>query len=159
MATTYQLIRDQQLTVIEALTPSFRADVPFRRHKEPAEFVGWAEENKAACWRRFEILCNFDIEKQGIGDGNKWQLEHSMTLIVAYPREFGKYGAANERSLDVCIIDDFVQIDEAIGPDGASLGNWVSGLDDCRLGAMNVTKNPGAILAAYTYRLLYDRSY
>lgn len=163
MATTFALIRDQQLSVIEALTPAVSSGAKFRRHRGELEFTGWVEANPGACWRRFELLNSFNLAADGLtnaGDGNAvWQFQHDEVLVVAYPRQLGKYGAQNERDLDDMIDSDLAQIDEAIGPDGSALANWVNGLDDCRRTGVAVTRTAGAVLVACTYSLLYDRSY
>jgi hypothetical protein len=163
VATTYATIRDRQIAVIEALTPALTSAAKFRRHRGEVEFTAWVEANMAACWRRFEILNSFNLAADGLtnaGDGNAlWQFEHDEVLVVAYPRQFGKYGAQNERDLDDMIDSDLAQIDEAIGPDGSALANWVNGLDSCRRTAVSVTRTGGAVFVASTYSLLYDRSY
>jgi hypothetical protein len=91
------------------------------------------------------------------GTGTLWQVEQSFTLVVAYPREYGKYGAENERDLDDCIDSDLAQIDKAIGPDGN--GSWVSGLDNCVRTSVAASKTDACVFVASTYQLLYDRSY
>lgn len=163
MATTFATIRDQQISVIEALTPALHAGTKFRRHRGEQEFIAWVNENPAACWRRFEILNSFNLAHEGLtnaGDGNAlWQFQHDERLVLAYPRQLGKYGAQNERDLDDMIDSDLAQIDEAIGPDGSALANWVSGLDDCRRTALEVTRTANAVFAASTYSLNYTRSY
>jgi len=163
VATTFALIRDQQLSVIEALTPAVQSGTRFKRHRGDVEFLAWVEANPSACWRRFELLNAFDYGHDGLTNagsgGALWQLAHSAQLVMAYPRQMGKYGQQNERDLDDMIDSDLAQIDEAIGPDGSALANWVSGLDDCRRSSLNVTRTTTAVLVLSTYSLLYDRSY
>jgi hypothetical protein len=167
VATTYATIRDKQVTVVQALTPAIKSGTPFRvfRGEGQLEFPAWVEANPNACWRRFEILNNFNITMSGLtnagGSGTLWQFSHDATLVIAYPRQFGRYGADNERELDDVIDSDLAQIDKAIGPDGNAIGNWVDGLDSCTRqdNPPSVTKTQGAVLVACTYSLLYDRSY
>lgn len=161
MATTYPLIRDQHIAQIRAITPALRSDRPFRVHRDEDEFADWCKENAKACWRRFEMLSNTDHELHGMtnagGTGTLWQVEQTLTLMVAYPRMYGKFGADNERDLDDAIDSDLAQIDKAIGPDGN--GSWVSGLDVCERIGVQATKTDEVVFVASTYRLLYDRSY
>jgi len=163
MATTYPLIRDNFISALQAIAPAFRADLKFIVHREAVEFVEWVNANAKACWRRFEMLSNVDYELGGLtnagGSGTIWNIQQGMTLLVAYPRELGKYGADNERDLDDAIDSDLAQLDKVIGGDGSANGNWVTGLDDCRRESVAATKTPQAVIVSCTYRLLYDRSY
>src|SRR3990167_5311565 len=133
MSTTYPLIRDNFKTVIHAITPATHSrQAKFRIHTEAVEFVAWVEANAKACWRRFELLNAVNYEHEGLtnagGSDSLWQFTHDMALLVAYPREFGKFGAENERDLDDAIDADLAQIDKAIGADGSASSNWVDGL-------------------------------
>ena len=146
------------MSVIKALTPAIHAGQTFDVHRGEQEFPAWVLANPQACWRRFEVLSEFGLDKEGIGDGTpQWRFQHPVVVLVAYPREFGKYGANNERDLDTMIWSDFAQIDEAIGADGAA--NYVSGQTACLYESMAVTKRERDVISAITFRLDYDRSY
>lgn len=162
--TTYPLIRDQQISLIQALTPAFRADKPFRVHTSDVEFEKWSGEHPGACWRRFEIISNVDYGIAGttnpLTTGALWLMTQSMVLALAYPRAYGKYGREgldNERDLDDCIDSDLAQIDNAIGLGGGA--GYVDGLHRCERTGASPVKTESTVVVACTYSLLYDRSY
>lgn len=156
MTTTFETIRNQQATVIEALTPTQHADRKFLRHREQAEFMAWVTANPKACFRRFQILANFDIEQGPTADGSIEACRHTMELRIAYPKQMGRYGAENERDLEDMFAADLHKIDAAIGLNGAT--NYVANQDICRKTAQGVIDLEGARVLSVTYELLYDRS-
>jgi hypothetical protein len=158
MATTFNSIRSQQMTLIEALTPSSLAGQKFRRHREATSFMEWVEANPAACFRRFEILRNWDDDQQPTSDGSLEGAAHSMELRVAYPlREKGLYGAENERDMDELIDQDRRLIDGAIGLNGGA--NYVANQHLCESTGHEVgAAGEGARVLSITFSLLYDRS-
>jgi hypothetical protein len=158
MPTTFNSIRDQQIALIEALTPSSLSGQKFRRHREATPFMGWVEANPAACFRRFEILRNWDDDQQPTSDGSLEGAAHSMEVRVAYPlREKGLYGPENERDMDELIDQDRRLIDGAIGLNGGV--NYVSSQHLCESTGHEVgTAGEGARVLSITFSLLYDRS-
>jgi hypothetical protein len=156
MTTTFEAIRDAQLVVIEALTPSQHADKPFRRHREAVEFMAWIAANPKACFRRLQALSNFDMEQGPTADGSVEGCRHSMELRIAYPLSMGKYGAANQLDMEDLMKQDLHQIDAAIGLNGGA--NYVSSQHDCRKTAQAVLEAEGARVLSMTYELFYDRS-
>ncbi len=57
MTATVEAIRDQALTVVEALVPDVCSGDRFRRYRNEGDgdFEGWAEAHPAAAFRRFQI--------------------------------------------------------------------------------------------------------
>lgn len=159
MATTFETIRDAQIAVIQALTPSVQAGRLFIKHRE-GDFMSWVEANPKACWRRFQIAHNLDIEQGPTADGSLEACSHTEELRIAYPLQFGKYGADNERDLDDAIASDLHQIDAAIGLNGGA--NYVSNQDLCQKQAQAVIdvegENGKARVLSITYLVQYDRS-
>lgn len=157
MATTFETIRDAQIAVIQALTPSVRADRLFIKHRE-GDYMSWVEAHPTACWRRFQIVHNLDIDQGPTADGSIEACTHTEELRIAYPMELGKYGADNERDLEDMLASDFHQIDAAIGLNG--LANYVTNQDRCQHlpGEPKVIDVEGARVLSITYLVQYDRS-
>lgn len=159
MPTTFETIRDAQIATLQALTPSVRADQRFVKHRE-GDFMGWVTANAAACWRRFQIVQNYDIAQGPTSDGSLESCAHTMELRVAYPMQFGKYGMENERDLDDAIASDLHQIDAAIGLNGSA--NFVTNQDLCQKQSstvLDVTGERGsARVLSITFLVQYDRS-
>lgn len=155
-ATTFETIRNQQVAVIEALTPTKIAGHGFRAHREQAEYMAWVEKNPAASLRRFQILSGLDIEASPSSDGHVELWRHTFELRVAYPRQFGRYGKENERDMEDVIELDIRQIDGAIGRHG--FANYVAGQQLCERESTGVVDLAGAKVLSITYLVQYDRS-
>lgn len=86
--TTAEAIRDRILTVIEAITPSSLSVDKFRRYRNErgADFVGWAEENQAAAFRRFQVRDDGSDAAPEVSDATTELRSISFTIIVAYPQ-------------------------------------------------------------------------
>jgi hypothetical protein len=155
--TTYESILDSMVTQIRAIVPSKVSNVLFTMHRGEDEFLPWVEKNPTACFRRVEIANNFDHEMNGISDGTIWEYVHTCTVMVAYPKAWGKYGIDNMRDADVLIDSDLAQLDNAIGTSG--FATFVSGqaLSDRR--GMTPVSFGGAWVMQLNYKLQYDRSY
>jgi hypothetical protein len=156
LATTFDTIRAQQMTLIEALTPTSLAGQPFRRHREAEAFNTWVARAPKGAFRRFEILRNFDDEQLPTADGSLEGARHSMELRVGYPLEPGLYGPGNERDMERVMDEDRRLIDAAIGLNGGP--SYVSYQHDCRSTAHSIVDVEGARLLSITFALLYDRS-
>lgn len=157
MATTFNAIRDQQLTLIEALTPSKHAGVKFRRHREATPFMAWVEANPKGCFRKFEVLRNWDDEQRPTADGSLEGASHTMEVRVAYPLEMGLYGSENERDMEELLDQDRRLIDAAIGLNGGT--NYVSNQHLCQSTAhSSEDAGDAARVLSITFSLLYDRS-
>lgn len=155
MTTTFETIRNQQATVIEALTPAAQSGVRFIRHRE-GTFMDWVEANPKACMRRFQISSNFDMEQGPTADGSVEGCRHTMELRVAYPLMMGRYGPENDRDMDDMMMADLHAIDAAIGLNGAS--NYVASQHICRKTTQDKDDVEGARVFSVTYEVLYDRS-
>lgn len=156
MGTTFAAIRDQQCSLLEALSPTKHADKKFRRHREQAEYMAWIEANPRACFRRFQILSDLAIEPTDTSDGDLQNWRHGMTLRVAYPLEFGFYGLENERDMEDCIELDIVAIDGAIGRHGYP--DFVQYQELCERQSVDLIDVPLARVLSVTYVVQYDRS-
>lgn len=156
MTTSFATIRDQQASVIEALAPTQHAGEPFRRHLEQGEFMAWAEANPAACFRRFQLLSNFDIEQGPTADGSVESCRHTEELRVAYPLTLGLYGVENQRDMEDLMKQDLHQIDAAIGLNG--FADYVDSQHICQKTAQDVIEVGAARVLSVTFELLYDRS-
>ncbi len=120
--------------------------------------MSWVTANTkgAACFRRFQILSNFDIEQGPTADGSLESCAHTIELRVAYPNEFGRYGAENERDQEDVMLADLHKIDAAIGLNGGA--NYVTNQDLCQKQAQAVIDVEGARILGITYLIQYDRS-
>lgn len=156
MATTFATVRDNQLALLEAATPSKHADKKFRRHREQAEFMAWVEANPAACFRRMQLLSQMDVEQSDTSDGELVSWRHNIELRVAYPLQFGLYGAENERDLEDVLEQDAVTIDSTIGRHGYP--NFVQYQELCERQSSTVIDVPGARVLSMTFLVQYDRS-
>lgn len=156
MTTTFETIRDAQLAVIEALTPTQHADKKFLRHREQTEFMAWVEANPKACMRRVQSLSNFDMVQEPTADGSVEGCRHTMEIRIAYPTQMGRYGSANERDMEDLIAQDLHQIDAAIGLNG--FANYVASQHICQKTGQSFPAAVGARVLSITYELLYDRS-
>lgn len=156
MATTFATVRDKQCLLLEALTPSKHAGTKFRRHREQAPFEAWVDANPKACLRRFQILSDMEVEQSDTSDGDLVSWRHTMQLWVAYPLEYGLYGAENERDLEDVVELDAVKIDSAIGRHGYP--SFVQYQELCERQSMTLDDIPGARLLKMTFLVQYDRS-
>jgi hypothetical protein len=155
VTTTFEAIRDNQARLIEAIVPTQKAGERFKRHRE-GEFMAWVAANPKACFRRFQILANFDLEQMPTADGSIDQCRHTFEIRVAYPLTMGKYGAENERDMDDLMVADLHKIDTAIGLHGGP--NYVAGQHLCEKRDQAPVEVEGARLISVTYLVQYDRS-
>lgn len=123
--TTFETLRDRQITLIQALTPNSQSCDVFRvSREEPGRFEEWAEAHPAACMRRFIVR---DIGERPLPDVSncdyEW-IEGTEEIVVAYPQGM-RYGVNNRRDLFDLMRSDFAQIDNAIGHRGT--GNYIAG--------------------------------
>lgn len=112
--TTYDVLRGEQMTAIEAITPTVRANHKFLRHRGETDFREWAEAEGNAALRRFDVVdldddlpvdtSNLDFEaRDGRGE-----------ILVAYPNSFA-YGPDALRDMRDTIVSDRYQILKAAG--------------------------------------------
>lgn len=154
--TTFSAIRAGYVRAIRAITPRILAGDRF--HPAPADEVlqtyAAAEESRASLFRMFTIADNHDDLPTGYTDLHTVRVNHTMTLDVAYPKSFGKYGRDDLASMGDLIRSDFHQIDQTIGMVGAA--NWQAGqgLSDHQ-GGLLVDLGP-AVLRRAIYRIEFD---
>jgi len=156
VATTFELIRTQQVALIQALTPTMLAAQKFRVHQDSAEFMAWVNGSPKACFRKFQILSNFDMEQLPTADGTIEACRHTFELRVAYPTQLGLYGAENERDLEDAMKRDLHQIDAAIGLNGGAA--YVTNQDLCERKSQTVIDGVENRVLSITYFIQYDRS-
>lgn len=129
--TTPELIRNQWLTLIEALTPAQHSAQGFEAAQSALAFDQWAEDNPQACLRRFDVTDTTDRDDPSIAVSNQ-DVELAIMqaeLLVAYPHSLGIYGSENLRDLQDMMRADADQIRKAIGINGGA--NYVSGQLRC----------------------------
>ena len=156
MTTTLALIRTSHLARLQAIVPSARTDVLFRAHREEVPLLEWAQAHPAACWRRFSLLADSDYDIVGTTAGDIETYTQGLTLLVAYPADWGKYGAGNAGSLDEAIDADIEQLDGAIGRRGYV--NYPAGLALSELQGTSIDKAEGVWILRMDYLVQYDRS-
>ena len=154
--TTFALVRNQAQVVLESVTPTTQPAVKFRRHRDEVDFFDWCGTNKAACLRRFEV-------RGGTGYGdveitNAYVEFHRtmLTVQVAYPMEFGKYGPKNRASLEKAIEEDMHLIDDTLGARG--MGNWVAGSWMVKKGEGETAEQDGVMYLRMTFEVGIYRS-
>lgn len=123
--TTVTIIRDQMLTVIEGLSPTSSAGVKFRGHRDESDFFEWCGTNKAAALRRIEVRGGTSYTGPDVTNTDVEWHRVPVSVTVAYPLEWGKYGLKNRASLEKVVEEDMHQIDDAIGVRG--MANWTGG--------------------------------
>lgn len=126
-----ELIRNQWVTLIEALTPTRHSAVPFHAATSAIGLERWAEENPQACLRRFDVTDATDREDPSLAVSNK-DLELALwtaELMIVYPHTLGLYGDENMRDLQDLQRADADQVRKAIGINGGA--NYVSGEIRC----------------------------
>lgn len=110
--TTATLVREELVTLIEALTPAAHPLDTFKRYDKSLDFAdaadGWVVKNPAHCFRVFNLrlfvagpppVTNLDIER--------WR--YTATLEVAYPRVHYK-----SSTLPMLDLDEVVDADQRL---------------------------------------------
>lgn len=125
--TTFKLIRNQMVTVLEALTPATlnRPENKFRRLPDKTVTLeAWALEHGADNgFRKFDIRRTGSFTDPEVLDPTANRRTLEATVTVAYPLNFGLYGANDIDDLEDTIDSDVVQIRDAL----FSSGNYLSG--------------------------------
>ncbi len=156
--TTRELIRENLITTIQALTPLTHADVPFRVERGERDFRVWAETNAAAALRRFSVRFVGQPGPPKISDTVTELVEgDAVEILIAYPKQYGKYGSGNVRSLDDVIDEDIQTLDGRSGIGHNNYGDWVSGQHSCL--RMEVETEDDSDLDVVLVRLLYTIDY
>jgi len=120
MATTVEAIRDNMITLVEALSPGSRARSKFKVNRSVEEdFTEWAEEHSSSCLRRFAIRDTGGYELPEVSDHQEERIRANLEVLVAYPRKMPSIaGGDGKRDLYDMIRQDMHQIDTAIGHRG-----------------------------------------
>lgn len=135
-STTYPTIRNQWVSVLQALTPAFRTGTEFELFTSmPPEmtFEEWCAENTTACLRKFHVRRSGGREPPLANDADVVQLKANAELVVAYPKAYAEYNRSDARreviDLEDVLDADGEQINNSIGICGAA--NYVSGQSIC----------------------------
>ena len=125
--TTFKLIRNQIVSVIEALTPATlnRPENKFRRLPDKTmKLDEWClAHGNDGCFRKFDIRRTGGFGDPDILDPAALRRSFTATITVAYPVSFGLYGANDIDDLEDTIDSDVTQIREAV----FSPGNLLAG--------------------------------
>jgi len=153
MTTTLAAIRDEQIAIVQALTPSDLAHVPFRVALDERDFREWAQAEPVAAFRRFAIVDRWTYTTPEADGGDVTWEPTEVDVMVAYPRDY-RYGTGNSRSREDVMRADRAQIDYAIGAWGAENMSDSS----ATLIATRVEEYPAVAILAMTLRVFYYRS-
>ncbi len=154
---TYAQIRDEQARLIEAITPTTAADVKFRRDEGRVEFSKWVEQNPTASFRRFSILGSMRDEGPLVTNCDTETYRTDTIVVVAYPKQFGKYGGDNIRDLQDLVDEDKFLLDNAIGH--LAIDNLLNAQSFCRRVGEPATSEAGSSwLVTYVFETEYQRA-
>lgn len=153
MATTSAAIRDEMITLLQALTPLALAATPYRVHREAGDFRQWAVEHANACMRRFSVRDNFIVTMPDVTGLDLEWVQTTFTLVVAYPATY-RAGADGMRDSDDLIEKDMHQIDGTIGTRG--YGNYTAGTVTTE--SMGITESDEVRLLEMDFLVRYYRA-
>jgi hypothetical protein len=156
--TTFEAIRDKQIQVVEALTPTAHSGVKFEAARDEQDFREWASSHRAAAFRRFTIVNAFDYQAPEVDTHDVVFERMTAQVVVAYPVGGGRYGAENRRDMRDLIDTDFRQIDRALGPYGQNLGNWVDGQSLCLRTSVDVSEDGDIFFLLLNYEIGFYRA-
>ena len=156
MPTTFQAIRDNQITLIEALTPSTFATRLYRRFPAEQELDTWADANPAACFRKFDIINSHDSLPPEASNTDVEIREQGLVVAIAYAHDFGAFGEENKLELDDIIEQDKYQIDDTIGLRGYT--NYVSSQRKCALSGSVLVRQERTSILVLSYAINYVRT-
>lgn len=125
---TRELIRESMIGLIEALTPTSHSSVPFRVERGERDFRAWGEANEAAALRRFSVRFVGQPSPPVVSDTQVELVEGDVVeLVIAYPKQWGKYGEGNVRDFDDLMDEDLQQIDGRSGVGVNNAADWIAG--------------------------------
>lgn len=153
--TTAKLIRQQQASLISALTPGSLSGVAFEEYDLSELFEDWADTNAGACLRLFYIEDQNTYEVPLISDGATEQVETDFAVQVAYPKD-SRYGSASRNDTMDIIEADRLQIDYAIGLCGSA--NYVSGQNGALATGHEVLEQDNSWILSINYRVTFSRA-
>ncbi len=154
--TTVDLIRTQMVSVLEAVTPTSQTGVKFRSHRDEVEFFDWCGANKEAAFRRFEVQWSGGYEGPEVTNTDLEWHRTELTVTLAYPLTWGKYGAKNRASLLKMVEEDVHQFDDLVGLRGAA--NWTGGSWAIKKPNDEKAEQGGVLFVRMTFDVGYYRS-
>jgi hypothetical protein len=123
MATTYEAIRDRQIVLVEALTPTSMSATGFRVSRDTEDFRGWADKSDVAAFRRFSISEFFSEDLPEVSDESEEWIDGTQEIDIAYDKGKGsKYGRGRRRDMNDIMREDEHLIRKALGAYGR--GNY-----------------------------------
>lgn len=117
--TTFESVRDTQITLVEAITPSLLPTALFEQHRSEQDFRVWASENTQACFRRFSIVDLFDYEPNLVSNTDVEFVVGAQEVVVSYPEDF-RYGLDSLRDMRDLMRSDMYLIDTELGKRGTA---------------------------------------
>ncbi|SRR6266540_702334 len=125
--TTFGAIRNQIVSVIEALTPATmnRAEDKFRRCPDKRQLLEtWAIAHASdGCFRKFDLRRSGDLTDPEVLDPSAIMRRELATLTMAYPVAPALYGPNDLDSMEDVIASDAQQVRDAV----FSPGNLLTG--------------------------------
>jgi len=131
---TVEAIRDRSIQLIEWVDPLCLTSTRFRRFRNEgtADFRAWAEKNREACFRRFQVrnigldeppqITNVDFKEQKL----------VLEIVIAYPQT-NRGGPDNAMDRDDVMESDWGEVDHNVGL--CSRANYALTYDCTPLGA------------------------
>ena len=154
--TTVEAIRDNMISLIEALTPNTRASNKFSVDRAVHDFGEWAEEHANSCLRRFAIKDVGSYDLPEVSSHQEERLRANLTVLVAYPMKAPSLAGTNaNRDLYDVIREDMHQIDSAIGH--RAQGDYVAGQGGTRALAKDIVEGESVILLALDMETYFCR--
>lgn len=153
--TTMETIRDNWITVIEALTPTSIPSVTFHVERGEVDFDDLAER-QPDIFRRFTIEDLATYPPSEMSDMVAELLETEVEVRVAFPKEWGIYGSNNSRDARDVLREDMFQIDKAIGHNGGA--NYVSGQIASKAIERTIEETDNHLFALMRYSVQFYRS-
>ncbi len=155
--TTLEAIRDRMISRIEALTPSLLAGTKLKKHKAEEPFRAWAEKSPNSALRRFSILTIGDQEPPVTSDLFIEERNGAFEVLIAYPKRWGAYGAANQRDAEDFINADLALIDGRSGIGHAAYGGYVDGQHSAYINS-SIIEGEAVLFSRLVITVTYYRS-
>lgn len=152
MSTTLTAIIDEQIALIQALTPASLASDRFRVALDEMDLEDWADAEPQAAFRRFTIedVTSYEVPEVSAADVTFEPCD--VELTIAYPNDY-RYGKANRRARASVMREDRSQIDYAIGMWGTdNMSDSSAVLTDTTFEALNAVTLMRLNFRIYFYR-------
>jgi hypothetical protein len=106
--TTTELIRERIITVVEAITPTVHASLPFVAYRDEAgaDFRRWARAHPSECTRRFQARLVSSARGQDVSNMYTEARRATFDIIVAYAKRW-RAGSSFDR-------DDTMDVDQGL---------------------------------------------